>query len=276
MKGVKSTVRIIKNPHEIKQNEVLVALEMNEYERMKMPDTSPRTSAFIRYSKTLPKGLRRTTQLRFFYMATWLGYSGYLVERTGSPLKKEDLGMRVGYKSEQQTRNFLDELKQFGLVEVEDGLIYLNKDYVERGTATVAERAFVSKIYISPMRSLFHNADKSSMMTLGYVFDSIPYLNYEYNQLCHNPGEVFVDQIVPLTFEELADRLEYSRKYIDRLRNIFLSPTFVAKKTRQNLAIECNTNGAIMINPLFCYGGDNYSDALTFYMNGGAPKNFLQ
>jgi hypothetical protein len=89
---------------------------------------------------------------------------------------------------------------------------------------------------------------------LGYVFMMIPFVNNEWNIICHNPSEIDCDNIKPMSLGEFCDAVGYDRKnayrMIENFRNITFDwhgkqqrfCTFVYEDDGADMRIFCNPN----------------------------------
>ena len=62
---------------------------------------------------------------------------------------------------------------------------------------------------------------QSKHTNLGYIFKLIPYVNCEYNIICHNPLEKDLDLIEPMTVGEFCEAIGYDKTNASRLIKIY-------------------------------------------------------
>lgn len=172
--------------------------------------------------------LKPQTAARLMYLSTWLQYDGdYLVNRDGK-MTREQIKAVMGLKS-RTFDEFLSEITKTGYVIKDDNSYRLNKDYFQKGRCelnkSLAEHRYV-RVYIDYIRTLYKKTPQSKHVHLGYIFQLIPYINCEYNVLCHNPLEKDPEKIIPMTVGEFCEAIGYDVSQASRLLNIYDGITF--------------------------------------------------
>lgn len=71
------------------------------------------------------------------------------------------------------------------------------------------------------MRKLYIMVQPSQHKHLGYLFKMLPYVNLEYNVLCHNPLESNLDDIQLMTVSEFCGAIGYDISNWHRLNKIY-------------------------------------------------------
>ncbi len=110
------------------------------------------------------------------------------------------------------------------------------------------------------VRELYKITPTASHKVLGILFRVIPFLNIEYNLVCHNPAENIIDDVMPMTLAELAKRLGYSAESAGRLKKELQS----IKTSDGKQVVSFDNFGEdkrkykIIVNPKVIYGGSNY------------------
>ena len=82
-------------------------------------------------------------------------------------------------------RRFLEEVKDF-IKEDDDGLSLTKKDIFKKGKMKNTKNQTYTKFYTNNLRRLYKSVSPRDHQFLGYIFKMIPYMNVEYNVLCHN------------------------------------------------------------------------------------------
>lgn len=167
-----------------------------------------------------------------FLLATYCDYDGFL--STGkAPVQKEQLEKLLGVSRSTAWR-FWETVSNLEIFEEsEDKRILVNDEYFRRGKikksefATMsAQNKFVTRLYIHAIRSLYEKATSSSIKSLCYLFQIIPYLNREYNIICHNPLEEKLELLKPMNLGEFCRTVGYDENNSSRLLSALIEPKF--------------------------------------------------
>jgi hypothetical protein len=94
------------------------------------------------------------------------------------------------------------------------------------------------------------------------LFRIIPYLNNEWNIVCHNPAEVIADDVQPMTLGELSEKLGYSASHVDKLKRDLCSiKTNDGKKVIGFTDFgEDKRTFKIIINPKVIFRGTDFNN----------------
>lgn len=128
---------------------------------------------------------------------------------------------------------------------------------------TIGQMFIHSKLVdISPsvLRELYLQIPPRKHKRLGYVLKMLPYLNPEYNILCHNPTEKNRQLVRPLTVGEFCEIIGFDKERAGTLISDYEQITFTVDGQREALCRFMNKgssrlNSNIYINPrLVCKG----------------------
>jgi len=191
--------------------------------------------AIYQTSTLLLEQLSSTFVTMLFYLITYCGYSGFLTSGK-QPICRDQLEEVLGV-GRTTAWKFWNAISELGLcIEADDKSIVVNKDFFRRGEikkSEIAEMAsndtYVTKLYINAIRSLYESATVSSRKTLCYLFQVMPYVNRQYNIICHNPLEKNLKQIRPMNLGEVCNVLGYSDENTSRLLSALLDAKFNSK-----------------------------------------------
>lgn len=110
------------------------------------------------------------------------------------------------------------------------------------------------RVYFNSVRQLYEQAKKSEHKFLSYIFQAIPYLNINYNMMCHNPEEEDLELISPMTMKEFCRVIGYyedgDRKLKTKMKHITLNGVPVFSFVDNNNGLFC------YINPKVLYAGN--------------------
>lgn len=188
--------------------------------------------AVYQTSTLLLEQLPSTHVSMLFYLITYCGYDGLL--STGKlPIRKEDLSGLLKVSRTTAWRFWESILGLDICSEADDGRIVVNEDYFRRGSikqqelvAMASRGTYVTRVYVDAIRSLYERSVTSSKKTLCYLFQVIPFLNREYNIVCHNPLESDLEKIQPMNLGEFCNAIGYNDKNASRLLSYMLEPKF--------------------------------------------------
>lgn len=118
------------------------------------------------------------------------------------------------------------------------------------------------KLYIAVLKELYEKIPVTQHKRLGYVLKMLPYLNFEYNILCHDPTVKTRDKISPLTMEEFCELIGHDKTHASDLAKDYGRLTFTVNGNNEVfckfLSDGSNINTAhIYINPRLVYKGTN-------------------
>lgn len=198
---------------------------------------------------------------RLIYLLTYLDYDGSLMLSQREPMKKSDLGNVMGL-SRSTVWRFWQEINGRYIVET-DGVLKLSNNDVIRGKLCTDGHVY-QKFYINAIRKLYYRIKQPSRHKyLGYVYMTLPYINLEFNIICHNPDETNLNEVKPMSIGEFCNTIGYDAGNFDRLRKIYSQITFDVNEEEQYfLSFVMNNYDAnsirMFVNPRILYSGSDY------------------
>ena len=148
------------------------------------------------------------------------------------------------------------------MFEREDGCLYMDHSVFRKGTLGKVKESSFSKVYTHMIRTLYNMVPAAAHRDLGYVFQLLPFISWEYNILCRNPEEKNLEDVVPLSAEELCCELGYDYNHFSRLRERFRR-LVVSVDDRLEAVVNFVSNGPLLadmkvfVNPRVIYNGTN-------------------
>ena len=256
----------------------------------KQKEKSTETGAFIFSTfKNCEKdfeGLSPQTLARLMYLATYLHYGDnklichYNLSCLGKkprkmpkkcerppqfvPMKKSTM-KRILNLSETPFAEFYDEiLRQEYLQEREDGL-YLSRDYFymdAQAPIDLPNGKRSVRIYIRQLVNLYQSIVPRQHKHLGYIFMLMPFINLDWNIVCHQPLAEELEYIQPMTLGEFCDLIGYDRSNAQRLVEYYDAITFDYHGRKMRIVSfihhERQENMKIIINPYLLYAGNQW------------------
>ncbi len=164
------------------------------------------------------KGLSPTSLARLVLLGTYLGYcENELLLTRKTPMRKADLADVLGV-SVSGVRRFWSEVHGTYLLENEDGTLRLSPTCFHKGEQKNSNRYWDSQtIFVSAYRTVYKETPASKHRYIGYVLQTLPWLNREFNILCQNPCEERFPDIVPLTLTDFCELIDYCPNQKSRL-----------------------------------------------------------
>ena len=75
------------------------------------------------------------------------------------------------------------------------------------------------RLYIKGIRKIYKESFMFEHHLLSYLFRAIPFVNINYNILCHNPQERDYNKIEPMLFSEFCEKVGYKPENERKLKN---------------------------------------------------------
>lgn len=208
------------------------------------------------------------------YLSTFCSYDGGVLWG-GLPASRHDLPTILGV-SEREAQRFWSAVSEIGACREEDRVLRIDSRFFRRGKVRSSEikamagrNTYLTRMYIDAVRSLYKSAKPRSLKTLAYIFQVMPFVNREYNVVCHNPLETVLDLVVPMTLGELCDTLGYyganSARMIDGLLQAkFFLPGANKEEGAVRYVISDRLRDrrgyTLFINPKVYYAGSNWDE----------------
>ena len=197
------------------------------------------------------------TAARLFYIGIYLTYSGEL-QKHKKAIKKDDLCDILGLSGTSVWR-FMNEVKGKYLFEDNRGRLTIPDRIFYRGKIQTGTE--YQQVYFDSVKTLYESLPPKRKRYLGYACQLLQYVNIEYNILCHNIYETELDNIKPLTVDELCGEIGYGREDRDKLVRLYNNNLTFEINGRQERLVSFVTNGLdlraarIFINPHVIYHG---------------------
>lgn len=213
------------------------------------------------------QNIKPQTLTRLLFLATYMGYNNNLLYRTERRfLKKSDLPVLLKLKNN-TFYNFWGEVSGKYIFEQLDGSLRMSPLFCRGKLKQKCDTKNVGgyqQIYIEALRQLYWQTPVSKHCHLGYVFEMLPHINWEYNLLCWNPSEKDLEKVDLMTIDELCTIIGYSKSQRARLWNACQQLKFQDSGRIHNLVSFVLGNDMqignmrIFINPRVIYRGSNW------------------
>lgn len=223
---------------------------------------------FVKGEQEFPD-LSPQTLARLVYLETYIGYAdktdkkrNKLMKTQKTQMRREDLPEVLGL-SDTAVYEFVREVSPAYIMEDDAGFLYSNAEIFVRGALKRREYTSYQKFYRDGIQKIYRSVEKSQHRYLGYMFQMLPYINVEFNILCHNPDETDLDKIHPLTIGEFCNEIGFDVSHLNRLKNTYSKLRFDVDGKQVRFCAFVTDGGErkdmrIFINPRVLYAGTNY------------------
>lgn len=228
----------------------------NNYEMRKCNNSELGYFYFIYHEHQLGN-ISAETVGRLIYLLTYVDYNNNFMIRKNCHMKKSNL-QEVLHVSRATANRFWNEIKDVYIKESDKGLMLICDDII-RGKINDKQKLF-QKFYIRYIRDLYSATKSTNHRYLGYIYQIMPYINFEYNVLCKNPLETNIEDVELLTLMELCDCIGYDKNNSHKLVKIYDSITLDVDGHKEYLLSFVKNKGVtkMFINPHIIYAGSNY------------------
>lgn len=208
-------------------------------------------------------GLSDATVARLIFLATFLpvGKEGILCKTERTPMTVKDLPEYM-MLSAKTVRAFLKEVSAY-IEKDNNGNLRMNGDRFSRGKLEKGQYTDMQRLYRDSIRNLYRLTPSSKHHLLGVIFRLLPYVNKEYNILCHNPGEECIDDVDLLSLFDFCELIGHDYLKMYRLRAELKKLTFDVNGKRELFCNFVDAGGGakhirIFVNPHIMYNGSDY------------------
>lgn len=140
---------------------------------------------------------------RFLYIATYIDYDNrepnLLVIRNKKnelvPMTRKDM-QKVMKLSKAQVSKFLNEMKENNLIFETSNRFYVNDNYATKGK--MKKNKECTRLYINPVRHLYENCTSREHKLLSYIYQLIPFADYNTNFITINNRTADLKNIMQL------------------------------------------------------------------------------
>ncbi|MGL5348284.1 MAG: hypothetical protein ACRDA3_13115 [Peptostreptococcaceae bacterium] len=209
---------------------------------------------------------------RLIYLSSYIDYNdrseNLLIKHSKDykvePLTRADLKIKLGL-SDTAFKSFMSDMKKSNLLFEVDKKFYISSDYFNKGD--IKDSQFKSKeytrLFINTTRMLYENSKPRQHKQLSYIYQLVPFMNYELNILCSNPNETDFYELDKLSLVRICELLGVSiksdamRKLRDEILKFYIvinnKKYFILSyvKIRNGYGIK----DYFLINPQIVWGG---------------------
>ncbi|MED4082651.1 hypothetical protein P4637_17280 [Halalkalibacterium halodurans] len=222
--------------------------------------------------------LTQADYARLLYVSTYTAYSErddlhcYLKHDNGHFINRSSLYKLLGV-SRNTFSVFYRKLIDNNIIQELDGKLAINPAFFFRGEIKKAVHFHSvgtkhTRVFRRTVRELYKEYGQRKTKQLGILYAILPYVNFRYNILCHNPAESNCDLVQPIKLGELAGKLGYrnASKLKTAMRGIRFEdmPVFQFVEDAHD-----NRQRKVIVNPALFYasGGETLEAAKALFKN---------
>jgi hypothetical protein len=219
-----------------------------------------------------------------FYAISFMSYDKILLTERGAHMNKKAL-----FETMQCNRKTFDKwysdmidtgiLKQFSTsadetVVAKEYIQVINESFVKGGIK--GNKQSYMKVFIDTIREIYDTNIGQNMNSVGMILSLIPYVNKEYNVMCHNTMCKNDEKLNLITANELSDAFGYGRD-IGKMQRAL---TKITLKNGEPIILFATNgdkkNDTIMVNPMLMYSGGDIDTSHVIFRRYVAKQAHLK
>lgn len=217
------------------------------------------------------------TAFRFLYLCTFSDYDGYVIDKSGSRLKPNELNdlLDVAPRTFTNIKHTLFDNEL--LFKSPEGFVFINPMYCNRGDMLTGYKRRCTRIFDTAIQDLYKNSTFKEHKQIGYLVLLLPYVNVYHNIICLNPEEKNMDKVQIMTQEEIASVISVSKNHITKIKRFLLDITVGGHPLL--LIIEHKNLKLYAVNPAVFYAGTNINDVYgldQYFKANGGKRNYTK
>ena len=208
--------------------------------------------------------LKPATIARLVYLSTYLRFGTNCLYRTQrTPMSRDDLQDVLRLSASTVDRFWREVSPGYLSTDDEGHLILCGNSFIRGPLQKGDECARYTKIYTDAIRNLYRGTSTGNHKQLGYIFLMLPYINIEYNALCHNPFETDVEEIAYMSVSEFCREIQHSYATAYRLRKAYSEIMFDVDGRKELFCVFIydgihEEEARIFVNPRIIYSGSRW------------------
>lgn len=218
------------------------AKEAQYYKGLRRSQTDKQGGFVLMERTRLKKKVSPQTLGRLAYLSVYSEYNTGRLMMTERTLMKPDDLKDVLEISKCAVYDFLKESQEAVLLTVKGNGEMILSDCFIKGRSKLQKQI---RLYIDPVKSLYQNMiqREQNIRYFGYIIQLVPYINKEWNVICHNPDERNPHELELLNIEEICSLLNFNPTNSGRLTRVLKRITFIGYDLFENQCREqklCN------------------------------------
>lgn len=219
---------------------------------------------YFNFYNKLPHKLDKQYIFRFIYLCTYLKFDDnrlmqkaaknrYELLKVGGLMELLQLSQREYYR----TRKELEDKKLITINK--DNSIKVNKKISFIGSVAKNNKQEYSRIFKNAIQDLYKNSKPREHKKLALFIELLPFIHYKYNIICSNPECDLMEDVKPLTLQQLSVISQtYAGKNITRFKNNLLN--IMVNEQKAMMMVEDYNKKFFIVNPGIYYKGNKIED----------------
>lgn len=210
----------------------------------------------------LDLGITDENLTKLIFISTYMSYqNNRLMLDNKHSMTKSDMQDLLNI-SDMTFWRFYNSLIETNILREMDECLYLNPEVFARGEIAKINNEnqdiYKMRLYVKSIRYLYQKARVREHSLLAYLFQAIPFVNIDYNVICHNPAETDIDHIKPMQFQDYCKLINYNP---DNARRLKTKIKALRLEGYPVFNFVDNANGLFCyVNPNVFYAGNNFKE----------------
>lgn len=246
---------------DIERKQKAIEIRKSQDEFCQLIDSHCGNFYFLFY-KLLNMNLEKQYITRFIYLCTFMNYENKLVfgnckDYEYKLLKEREL--KEVWKMERvETNKTKNALLDSGLIYIENDHVNINSNYVFKGKLDGAKLKTDQKVRVfnNAVQQIYESATPREHKKIALLFLLLPYINLRYNIVCENPECEAMEDIIPITLQEMTEILGFSS--VQKLKKGLFDINVGTEKAIALFTID--NISKILVNPRVYYKGTKIED----------------
>jgi hypothetical protein len=231
--------------------------------------------AFYEFGRTLTEQFNGQFNLaelaRIHFIATYQNYQDDYLRFDNQHYVDKKALKELLQLSRNKFSEFYSKLIANNILTEEGGKLMMNTTYFYRGDLKPIKSQVKDlqhmRMFRQAIRELYGEFTGRKASQLGLLYAVMPFVNFRYNIIAHNPGESVSDHVKPMRLGELADKVGY--KDVKKLRTAMRGIRFDNKPAFLFVEDENDLRSRkIIVNPRIMFASNNESlDAIKALFN---------
>lgn len=160
--------------------------------------------------------VERQYLFRFMYLCAFMNYENILANNRRS-FNEDDLKKILNLSNSEYYRT-KNSLLDNEFIRIQGKEIIINDVICKKGKVKINKSIEVVRMFDNAIKELYINSVPREHKKLALLIEILPYVNYKYNVLCHNPKEENLTKIKPLSMRELCCLVRYDENNSNKLK----------------------------------------------------------
>jgi hypothetical protein len=239
--------------------------QLEAYKKYKeLQKRKPKAEEFVwilfRYGEELFPEVDKASLIRLLFISTFIdkdkeAKENRLTDNRGKTFFTKKEVKQVLKLSSTCFDNFWNEMISNNIFALNDNKeVVINDEMFQYGEIKELDENRI-RLFCGAVRRLYIRCNPRQHKLLGYIFRMIPFVSKEYNIICHNPEEVNMDMVRPMTLENFCITIGYDVSHAQRLLKDILSVQIDGQQLVKYVSDGKLHTSYLVVNPRAYYAG---------------------